>query len=68
MPSIEHGKYYEMPSSDPIVEQIRPTTSPLVPMDKIDSGISIAFQCDSGYNIQVHFIYINLPSCSTVLI
>lgn len=58
MPSIEHGKYYEMPSPDPVIEQIKPTTSPLVPMDKIDSGISIAFQCDSGYNIQVCFDYL----------
>lgn len=52
VPSIEHGKYYEMPSTDPIIEQIKPTTSPLTPMDKINNGLSIAFQCDTGYNIQ----------------
>ena len=52
VPSIEHGKYYEMPSHDPIIEQIKPTTSPLTPMDKIDNGLTIAFQCDTGYNIQ----------------
>lgn len=52
VPSIEHGKYYEMPSSDPLLEQIKPTTSPLTPMDKVDNGLKIAFQCDTGYNIQ----------------
>jgi hypothetical protein len=52
VPSVEHGRYYEMPSSDPVVEQIRPTTSPLTPLARVDNGITIAFQCDSGYNIQ----------------
>lgn len=41
-----------MPSPDPLIEQIKPTTSPLTPMDKIDNGLTIAFQCDAGYNIQ----------------
>lgn len=52
MPSIEHGKYYESPTPDPSVEQVKPTTSPLTPMDKVDNGLTIAFVCDSGYNVQ----------------
>lgn len=51
VPSVEHGKYYEMTTSDPH-EQIKPTTSPLTPMDKVDNGLIITFQCDTGYNIQ----------------
>lgn len=41
-----------MPSADPLIEQIKPTTSPLTAMDKIDNGLAIAFQCDTGFNIQ----------------
>lgn len=41
-----------MASFDPLIEQIKPTTSPLTPMDKVDNGLTIAFQCDTGYNIQ----------------
>lgn len=52
MPSVLHGKYFAMPSTDPLIEQIKPTISPLTAMDKIDSGLTIAFQCDTGYNIQ----------------
>ncbi|KAG5681085.1 hypothetical protein PVAND_010551 [Polypedilum vanderplanki] len=52
VPSVEHGSYYEMPSSDPLIEQIKPTTSPLTPLARVDNGITIAFQCDTGYNIQ----------------
>lgn len=41
-----------MSLSEPMNEQIKPTTSPLTPMDKVDNGVEISFQCDSGYNIQ----------------
>lgn len=52
VPSTEHGKYFEMPNPDPVIEQIKPTTNQLTPMDKIDNGLTIAFHCDTGFNIQ----------------
>lgn len=41
-----------MASTDSQAEAVKPTTSPLTPMDKVDNGLTISFQCDGGYNIQ----------------
>lgn len=41
-----------MTASDVIVDPIKPTTSSLTPMDKVENGVAISFLCDGGYNIQ----------------
>lgn len=53
VPSTEHGKYLTIPRYS--AEGMKPTPSPVIAMEQVDNGQTIAFQCDEGYNIQVSF-------------
>lgn len=55
MPSIEHGKYSLLADSSQASHQNHNPSNQslaLVAMDTVNSGQTIVFQCDAGYNIQ----------------
>ncbi|XP_050076471.1 uncharacterized protein LOC126563780 [Anopheles maculipalpis] len=52
VPSTEHGKYYDASVDLTTIDAVRPTTASLTPMEMIENGKMINFQCDHGYNTQ----------------
>uniref|UniRef100_A0A8W7PH35 Uncharacterized protein n=1 Tax=Anopheles coluzzii TaxID=1518534 RepID=A0A8W7PH35_ANOCL len=52
VPSTEHGKYYEASVDLTTIDAVRPTTASLTPMEMVENGKMINFQCDHGYNTQ----------------
>lgn len=53
VPSTEHGKYYSSPIDMVTMDAANPSTAAsLTPMQTIENGQMITFQCDHGYNTQ----------------
>ncbi|XP_058446633.1 sushi, von Willebrand factor type A, EGF and pentraxin domain-containing protein 1 isoform X1 [Malaya genurostris] len=52
VPSTEHGKYYAAPIDQTTMDAVKPTTAALTPMETIENGLMISFQCDPGFNTQ----------------
>uniref|UniRef100_A0A904A506 Sushi, von Willebrand factor type A, EGF and pentraxin domain-containing protein 1 n=1 Tax=Anopheles quadriannulatus TaxID=34691 RepID=A0A904A506_ANOQN len=52
VPSTEHGKYYDASVDLTTIDAVRPTTASLTPMEMVENGKMINFQCDHGYNTQ----------------
>ncbi|XP_038108340.1 uncharacterized protein LOC6031316 isoform X1 [Culex quinquefasciatus] len=51
-PSTEHGKYYASPVDMTTMDAVKSSTVSLTPMETIENGLMISFQCDPGYNTQ----------------
>lgn len=60
VPSIEHGKYFDLIESANDTSKLSQNTTAFTPMETVNHGQTIVFNCDTGYNIQGP----NLSTCN----